>query len=91
MKLKELLAVVPKDYEISLADFDKDICTCVYGIKEDAIMDFAQKTTYTKEQIENMDVIAINPSANVCCKESYLFADDMTLLHVKTQLLIEIQ
>lgn len=30
MKLKELLEVVPKDYEIGLANFDKNICTISY-------------------------------------------------------------
>lgn len=91
MKLKELLEVIPDEYEIGLVDFDKGICAIAYDIKEVAIMGFAQKTTYTKEQIENMDVIAIHPGANVCCKEAHMFANDMTVLHVKTQLLIEIQ
>ena len=30
MKLKELLEVVPNDYEIGLANFDKNICTISY-------------------------------------------------------------
>lgn len=36
MKLRELLEVVPKDYEIGLANFDKNICTISYFKKEDA-------------------------------------------------------
>ena len=43
MKLKELLEIIPENYEVGLADFDKDICTISYFKKEDAIMGFAQK------------------------------------------------
>lgn len=91
MKLKELLEVVPEDYEIGLAGFDNDIYTITYGTKEDAIMGLAQKSTFSKEQIENMDAIAIYPCANVCCKESHMYANDTTPLHVETHLLIKIQ
>lgn len=50
MKLKELLEVVPMDYEIGLADFNKYIYTISYGTKENAIYDFAEKHKMTYGQ-----------------------------------------
>lgn len=91
MKLKELLEVIPDDCEIGLADFNKEICTVTYGTKEDAIMGFAQKSIFIKEQIENMDVISIHPYSHVYCTVQHLFANDKPApLYVKMQLIIEI-
>lgn len=90
MKLKKLLEVVPKDYEISLANLDKNICTS-YFKKEDAIMGFAQKVTMMPEEIENLNVIAIHPVAVAhLSDEVEMLGDDTAELHIKTRLLIEI-
>lgn len=91
MKLKDLLTVVPKDYEIGLAGFDNDIYTITYGIKEDVIYSFALKYKMTYGQVEDMNVISIYPCANVCCNESHMYLNDITPLHVKTHMLIKIQ
>lgn len=91
MRLKELLEVIPENYEIGLVAFGKEIFTVTYGTKEDAIMSFAQRSGFIKEQIENMDVIVINPCAYVYCPDEHVFGADMPSLHVKTQILIEIQ
>lgn len=48
MKLKKLLEVIPNNYEICLADFDKNICTITCDTKEDAIMCFAQRARLIK-------------------------------------------
>ncbi len=50
MKLKELLEVTPDNYEIGLADFDKDSGIIVYGTKEDAIQKFAEKESLSKSR-----------------------------------------
>lgn len=63
MKLKELLEVIPDNYEIGLANFDKDNGIIVYGTKADAIQKFAEKEKFIKEQVEGMNVIAIHPIA----------------------------
>lgn len=91
MKLKELLEVVPNDYEIGLANFDKNICTNSYFKKEDAIMGFAQKAHMTPEEIENLNVIAIHPGTVAHLSDAgEVFGDDTAELRIKTQLLIEI-
>lgn len=91
MKLKELLKVVPNDYEIGLANFDKNICTNSYFKKEDAIMGFSQKVPMMPEEIENLNVIAIHPGAVAHLSDAgEVFGDDIAELRIKTQLLIEI-
>lgn len=91
MKLKELLEVVPNDYEIGLANFDKNLCSISYFKKEDAIMGFAQKVPMMPEEIENLNVIAIHPGAVAHLSDAgEVFGDDIAELRIKTQLLIEI-
>lgn len=91
MKLKELLEVIPMDYEIGLTDFNKYICTISYGTKEDAIYDFAIKDKMTYGQVENMKVIVIHPVAVAHLSDGVeMFGDDTAELHIKTRLLIEI-
>lgn len=91
MKLKELLEVVPNDYEIGLANFDKDICTISYFKKEDAIMGFAQKVPMMPEEIENLNVITIHPTAVAHLSDGVeMFGDDAAELRIKTRLMIEI-
>ena len=91
MKLKELLEVIPDDYAICLADFDKNICTNSYFKKEDAIMGFAQKAPMMPEEIENLNVIAIHPVAVAHLSDGVeMFGDDTAELHIKTRFLIEV-
>lgn len=91
MKLKELLEVVPNDYEIGLANFDKNLCSISYFKKEDAIMGFAQKVPMMPEEIENLNVIAIHPVTVTHLSDAgEVFGDDIAELRIKTQLLIEI-
>lgn len=91
MKLKELLEVLPMDYEIGLADFNKYICTISYGTKENAIYDFAVKHKMTYGQLENMKVVTIHPGAVAHLSDGVeMFGDDTAEIHIKTRLLIEI-
>lgn len=91
MKLKELLEVVPEDYEIGFANFDKNLCPISYFKKEDAIMGFAQKVPMMPEEIENLNVITIHPGAVAHLSDGVeMFGDDTAELHIKTRLLIEI-
>lgn len=90
MKIKELFKVIPEEYEIGIAGPDKDIYTITYGNQEEAVMGFVESSTHTKEQIEDMEVIAIYPCTNVSCKELHMYADDITPLHIKTQLIIRV-
>lgn len=91
MKLKELLEVIPENYEIGLANFDKNLCSISYFKKEDAIMGFAQKVPMMVEEIENLNVIAIHPVAVTHLSDGIvMFGDDTAEIHIKTRLLIEI-
>ena len=91
MKLKELLEIIPENYEVGLAYFDKDICTISYFKTEDVIMGFAQKAPMMPEEIENLNVIAIHPVAVAHLSDGVeMFGDDTAELHIKTRLLIEI-
>lgn len=91
MKLKELLEVIPMDYEIGLADFNKQILTISYGTKDGAIYDFAVKDKMTYGQVEDMKVIAIHPVAIAHVSDGVeMFGDDTAELHIKTRLLIEL-
>lgn len=91
MKLKELLEIIPDNYEVGLVDFDKDICITSYFKKEDAIMGFAQKAPMMPEEIENLNVIALYPVAVAHLSDGVeMFGDDTAELHIKTRLLIEI-
>ena len=91
MKLKELLEVIPMDYEIGLAYFNKCILTISYGTKDDAIYDFAVKDKMTYGQVEDMKVVAIHPVAIAHVSDGVeIFGDDTAELHIKTRLLIEL-
>lgn len=91
MKLKELLGVIPDNYEIGLANFDKNLCPISYFKKEDAIMGFAQKAPMMPEEIENLNVIAIHPVAVAHVSDGVeMFGDDTAELHIKTRFLIEV-
>lgn len=91
MKLKELLEIIPENYEIGLENFDKNICTISYFKKEDAIMGFAQKAPMMPEEIENLNVIAIHPVAIAHLSDGVeMFGDDTAELHIKTRFLIKV-
>lgn len=91
MKLKELLEIIPENYEIGLENFDKNICTISYFKKEDAIMGFAQKAPMMPEEIKNLNVIAIHPVAVAYLSDGVeMFGDDTAELHIKTRFLIEV-
>lgn len=45
---------------------------------------------FVTEQVDNMDVITIHPCATFYGPEVHLYGDDMPVLHVKTQLFIEV-
>jgi hypothetical protein len=91
MKLKELLEVIPDEFEIGLTSYDEWVCTFVYGKKDDAILSFAIKKKFIKEQVENMDVMSIHPCAYVQCLGQNVYNGDELPFHINPQLLIELK
>ena len=91
MKLKELLEVVPDNYLIGLTNADEDnYSILVFGNKKDVLYGFGQRASLLVQQVENLEVTAIHPGVNTYLKDSDMYGDDSTELHVKTQLLIEV-
>ena len=48
MKLKKLLKLIPDEYKIGITDYAEEVMFVSYGTKEEAIANFAQKTTLTR-------------------------------------------
>lgn len=90
MKLKKLLKLIPDEYKIGLTDYEGNVMLVSYGAKEEAVMNFAQKTTLTKEAIEDMRVATISPCARVNCVDLHVFCDTEPPLNVEPQLYIEV-
>jgi hypothetical protein len=91
MKLKKLLKVIPDEYKIGITDYGEEIMFVSYGTKEEAVMGFAQKTTFTKEDIEDMEVATVSPCARVYCVDQHVFCDTMPSLNVELQLYIAVR
>lgn len=91
MTLKELLEVVPDNYILGLTNAEVDnYSILVFGRKKDAIWGFGQRYFLSPEEVLNLKVVAINPGVNTYLRDSDMYGDDSTELHVKTQLLIEL-
>lgn len=91
MTLKELLEVVPDNYILGLTNAEvDDYSILVFGRKKDAIWGFGQRSFLSPEEVLNLKVVAINPGVNTYLRDSDMYGDDSTELHVKTQLLIEL-
>lgn len=90
MKLKKLLKLIPDEYKIGLTDYEGNVIFVSYGTKEEAVMNFAQKTALTKEAIEDMRVATISPCARVYCVDQHVFCDTEPPLNVEPQLYIEV-
>ena len=90
MKLKKLLKVIPDEYTIGITDYGEEIMFVSYGTKEEAITNFAQKTTLTKEAIEDMKVATVSPCARVYCVDQHVFCDTEPPLNVEPRLYIEV-
>lgn len=90
MKLKKLLKLIPDEYKIGITDYGEEIMFVSYGTKEEAIADFAQKTTLTKEAIEDMSVAKVIPCARVYCVDQHVFCDTEPPINVEPQLYIEV-
>lgn len=91
MKLKKLLKLIPDEYKIGITDYGEEIMFVSYGTKEEAITNFAQKTTLTKEAIEDMEVATVSPCARVYCVDQYVFCDTEPPLNVEPELYIEVR
>ena len=91
MTLKELLEVVPDNYILGLTNAEVDnYSILVFGRKKAAIWGFGQRAFLSPEEVLNLKVDAINPGVNTYLRDSDMYGDDSTELHVKTQLLIEL-
>lgn len=90
MKLRKLLKLIPDEYRIGITDYGEEIMFVSYGMKEEAVTNFAQKTALTKEVIEDMRVATVSPCARVYCVDQHLFCDTEPPLNVEPQLYIEI-
>ena len=90
MKLKKLLKLIPDEYKIGITDYEEENMFVSYGTKEEAVLNFAQKTTLTKEAIEAMSVATISPCARVYCVDQHVFRDTEPPINVEPQLYIEV-
>lgn len=91
MKLKELLEVIPDSYILGLTNADEDnYSILVFGRRKDAIWGYGQRAFLSPDEVLNLNVIAIHPGVNTYLRDSDMYGDVSTELHVKTQLLIEI-
>lgn len=91
MKLRKLLKLIPDEYKIGITDYREEIMFVSYGTKEEAVVNFAQKTTLTKEAIEDMTVATVSPCARVYCVDQHLLCDAEPPLNVEPQLYIEVK
>lgn len=91
MKLKELLKVVPDNYILGLTNADEDnYSILVFGRRKDAIWGYGQRAFLSPDEVLNLNVVYINPGVNTYLRDSDMYGEDSTELHVKTQLLIEL-
>lgn len=91
MKLKELLKVIPDNYILGLTNADEDnYSILVFGRRKDAIWGYGQRALLSPEEVLNLNVVYINPGVNTYLRDSDMYGEDSTELHVKTQLLIEL-
>lgn len=101
MKLKNLLKIIPekckvgfiaadKKCKIGFTTVDDELLFLPYVTKEEAITTFAQRTTTTTDFVKDLEVTAIYPCASTYCDHETVFNDGVPSLHVKMQLLIEV-
>lgn len=92
MKLKELLTVIPDNYILGLTNADEEsYFILVFGRRKDAILGYGQRAFLSPDEVLNLKVEAINPGVNTYLRDSDMYGEDSTELHVKTQLLIELK
>lgn len=91
MKLKELLDVVTDDYLIGITDSSGKFNFISYNTKDEAVKTYANNTSTTVDDIENLEVNAIYPCDRVYCEEEHAFGDVMPFFHIETQLCIEVK
>ena len=92
MKLKELLTIIPDTYILGLANADEDnYSILVFGRRKDAIWGYGQRSLLSPDEVLNLNVEAIHPGVNTYLRDSDMYGEDSTELHVKTQLLIELK
>lgn len=91
MKLRELLKVIPDNYILGLTNADEDnYSILVFGRRKDAIWGYGQRAFLSPDEVLNLNVVYINPGVNTYLRDSDMYGEDSTELHVKTQLLIEL-
>ena len=92
MKLKELLTIIPDTYILGLANADEDnYSILVFGRRKDAIWGYGQRAFLSPDEVLNLEVEAIHPGVNTYLRDSDMYGEGSTELHVKTQLLIELK
>lgn len=91
MKLKELLKVIPDNYLLGLTNADaENYSILIFGRQKDVIWGYGQRAFLSPDEVLNLNVVAINPVVNTYLRDSAMYGDVSTKLHVKTQLLIEV-
>ena len=92
MKLKELLTVIPDNYILGLTNSDEDnYSILVFCRRKDAIWCYGQRSFLSPDEVMNLKVEAIHPGVNTYLRDSDMYGEASTELHVKTQLLIELK
>lgn len=91
MKLRELLKVIPENYNITIMDNDPDnyslMCS---GNKKDVVVGYGRNAHMTEEQVLNLEVEAIHAGATTFLDRADMYGEDSTELCVRTQFLIEV-
>ena len=91
MKLKELLNVIPDTYLLGLTNADEENYSILtFGRQKDVVWGYGQRAFLSPDEVMNLNVVAINPGVNTYLRDSDMYGDTSTELHVKTQLLIEV-
>lgn len=92
MKLRELLTVIPDKYILGLTNADEgNYSILVFGRRKDAICGYGQRAFLSPDEVLNLNIEAIHPGVNTYLRDSDMYGEDSTELHVKTQLLIELK
>lgn len=92
MKLRELSTVIPDNYILGLTNADEDnYSILVFGRRKDALWGYGQRAFLSPDEVLNLNVEEIHPGANTYLRDSDMYGEDSTELHVKTQLLIKLK
>ena len=90
MKLTEIFEVVPDTPLLGLANSDADnYSIMVFGRRKDAMWSDVRRSCLSPEEERNLNGEASHPGVNTYLRDPYVYGEEYTEQHVKTQWLIE--